>query len=44
MLKYGENRGIKDLGYKKKNGDTRLNDGKLAETNAREKHFGIFEE
>lgn len=31
------------LGYKKKNGDTRLNDGKLDETNAREKHFGIFE-
>lgn len=31
------------LGYKKQEGDTRLNAGKLDETNAREKHFGIFE-
>lgn len=30
------------LGYKKKEGQTRLNEGKLDETNAREKHFGIF--
>ena len=42
VLKYIERQGIKDLGHKKKNGDTRYNEGKYAEVDNRVKHFGCI--
>ena len=42
VLKYIERQGIKDLGHKKKNGDTRYNEGKHAEVDNRVKHFGCI--
>lgn len=41
MLKYSEREGIKDLGYKLKDGDTRYNKGKNAEVENRVRHFDI---
>ena len=41
MLKYSEREGIKDLGYKLKDGATRYNKGKNAEGENRVRHFNI---
>ena len=41
VLKYLEREGIKDLGFKKKNGETRYNKGKDAEVENRVKHFSV---
>ena len=41
MLKYLEREGMKDLGHKIKDGETRYNKGKDAEVDNRVRHFDI---